>query len=224
MIVENLAAVRKRLEAACLKSGRSPGSVALMAVTKQVGTEQILEAIRAGVTDIGENRVQEAQSKFPALPAVRRHLIGHLQSNKANRAVELFDCIQSVDSAELLRKIDRRAGELGKTQDCLIEIKVSEEPSKAGLAAEGLAPLLEEGRKLKSVRISGLMGIPPFFEDPENARPYFARVRELAEKNFAGSEKPVLSMGMSHDFEIAVEEGSTMIRVGTALFGARTKA
>ena len=222
MISRNLAAVRARLEAACRKSGRSAGDITLIAVTKTVEAARILEALDGGATDIGESRVQEAQDKFQALAgrAVRRHFIGRLQRNKVNRAVEIFDCIQSADSLRLLEAIDRRAGELGKTQDCLVEVKISQEPTKSGLPPEELGALLERAKDLKNIRIPGLMCIPPFFEDPEGARPYFARARELAKRHF---QAPVLSMGMSHDFEIAVEEGSTMIRVGTAIFGERPK-
>ena len=233
MIQENLAGIRAKIEASCKRSGRQANQVKIAAVTKTVPIERISEAARLGLDVMGENKVQEAGAKIPALrpqfPQLKWHMIGHLQGNKAARACELFDCIQSLDSKKLAASLDRRAAELGKTQDCLIEVKVSPEESKSGIAAEEAPALFEFCKTLKNVRVSGLMCIAPYFEDANLARPYFSKARRLYDQFFSSGSlndagAPVLSMGMSHDFEAAIEEGSTMIRIGTALFGERTAA
>jgi pyridoxal phosphate enzyme (YggS family) len=193
-------------------------------VTKTFPAENISECLRAGIKDIGESRIQEAEGKFKqveGIGVVKKHLIGHLQTNKAKKAVELFDVIQSLDSERLAVEINKAALAAGKVQDCLLEIKVSEEESKFGIAPEGLRELAESAAALKNIRILGIMGMAPFFENPEQARPYFAKLRKIFDEARAELKLPgfeTLSMGMSHDFEIAVEEGSTMVRIGTAIF------
>lgn len=215
-IAENLVRVRERIQHAAERVGRPAGSIRLIAVTKTVSAERILEAIEAGVTDIGENRVQEALSKRDLLRPVPLtwHLIGHLQSNKSRTATETFHWIHSVDRRDLARRLnDQAPGPLS----VLIEVKLSEEPAKYGAPEAALPELLAAIRRMERLKLMGLMTVPPFFEDPEQVRPFFRRLRELAER----FELPEVSMGMSHDFEIAVEEGATMVRIGTALFGAR---
>lgn len=231
MIQSNLERLSQRVENACRRSGRKKEEIQIVAVTKMVLLDKIAEAIRCGIHEIGESRVQETQDKFQSLhssfPSVKWHLIGHLQRNKVNRAVEIFDCIQSVDSERLAEAIDRRASEIGKVQECLVEIKVSEEETKFGLDPDGLEKFLERAEKLKNLTVSGIMAIAPFFENPELARPYFRRAKEIFGKFFIlrpmpYALHPILSMGMSHDFEIAIEEGCNMIRVGSAIFGERS--
>ena len=199
-----------------MRSGRKPEAVRLIGVSKRVGLERVREAIEAGLTDIGENRVQEAEEKFPFMSdlPVTRHLIGHLQSNKSKRALELFSWIQSLDSTSLARRLDRLASE---PKPVLIQVKVASEDTKAGAEESDLPGLVETLRSLENLELRGLMTMPPFFPDSEQVRPYFARLRVLAE----GYGLPEISMGMSHDFEVAVEEGATMVRVGRALFGER---
>lgn len=231
MIRENISRLQQQISQACKRAGRKFEEVRLVAVTKKVPLEHITEAVDFGLNEIAESRVQEAQDKFQGIhalkPDLKWHLIGQLQSNKVNRAVEIFDLIQSVDSAKLIGRIDRRASEIRKIQDCLLEVKVSEEPAKTGLPETELDSFFSSVQSLKHVRILGLMCIPPYFKDPNHARPYFAKSRKIFEKYFVlgrdlGVERPILSMGMSHDFEIAIEEGSTMLRIGTAIFGPRS--
>jgi len=220
-LADRLRRVTDRLRAAERRAGRPEGSVTLCAVSKTFPAEAVVEAVAAGATDIGENRVQEAETKRPAAEALgaraRWHLIGHLQSNKARRAVELFDVIQTVDSIALARRLDRVAGEAGRRPDVLVQVDLGNEPTKTGAVESDLPTLVEALRASANLRLAGLMTIPPFFDDPEDARPFFRRLREVAELH-ALSE---LSMGMSHDFEVAVEEGATIVRVGTAIFGSR---
>lgn len=226
-IAENLARIRERMVAAALRAQRDPAEITLVGVTKTVPAERVAEAIRAGLKEIGENRVQEAAGKFSQLdsPGVRKHLIGHLQSNKARRAVELFDVIQSVDSIELAERIDRIAEEIGKRIEVLLEVNLGDEPSKAGALAEEAIALMAAVTGLPNLWLKGLMAIPPFEDDPEVSRPYFQQLRELRERYnrsaCGGASLRELSMGMSHDFEIAIEEGATIVRVGTAIFGER---
>ncbi|HBA82491.1 MAG TPA: YggS family pyridoxal phosphate-dependent enzyme [Verrucomicrobia bacterium] len=223
---ERLEAVQARVKQACARCGRSPAEVRLVAVSKTMGPEQIREAAACGLTLFGENKVQEAYAKIPECPGcLAWHMIGHLQRNKVAVAVELFDMIHSVDSLRLLEAVDRAAGEAGKTMPVLLEVNVSGERSKFGLTPDAAPELLAAANLLSHIQLAGLMTMPPFAEEPEKARPYFRRLRELrdqwnAEHRLALSE---LSMGMTHDFEVAIEEGSTMIRVGTALFGSRPK-
>jgi hypothetical protein len=196
-------------------------------VTKTVGQDRIREAVAAGAMILGENRVQEAREKIAALgPVASWHLIGHLQANKAKYAVTLFYLIHSVDNIALAQEIDRQAEKNGKVQDILIEVNISGEASKAGVGADDAAGLIREASKLGHIRVQGLMTMPPYSEDPEASRPYFRRLRELstgiAQEHIPHVAMKELSMGMSGDFEVAVEEGATLVRVGTAIFGKRT--
>lgn len=213
-----LAAVEERIERACRRAGRPRQSVLLLAVTKVFPAAAIRAAYECGLREFGENYVQEFESKSPELSDlrdVRYHLIGHLQSNKSRRAAELFDVIQTVDSAKLARRLN----ELGKPLEVMIEVKLSDEESKHGAQLEGLDALVEAVRALPNLTLTGLMTMPPWSEDPELPRPYFRRLRSMAERY--SLEK--LSMGMSNDLETAIEEGSTIVRVGTALFGSRKR-
>lgn len=213
---ENYRRLLDRIGEASLRSGRKPEAVRLIGVSKRVTVERVREAVEAGLTNIGENRVQEAQEKFSLMSdlSVTRHLIGHLQSNKARSALQLFSWIQSLDSRSLARRLDRLAPE---PTPVLIQVKLASENTKAGAEESDLAGLVETVRSAENLQLRGLMAIPPFFPDGEQMRPYFARLRGLAER-YGVVE---ISMGMSHDFEIAIEEGATMVRVGTALFGER---
>jgi PLP dependent protein len=214
----NLERVQAAIARACARAGRSPDDVALIAVSKTVEVERIKLAIAAGVAALGENRVQEAREKIETLGRpVPWHLIGPLQTNKAKDAARLFDWIHSVDRIELARELDRRARALGRTVDALLEVNVGEESQKSGVRPDQIKPLLDALAGLDGIRIRGLMAIPPAAHDPEQTRPYFRRLRELRDAD--GLEH--LSMGMSADFEVAVEEGATMVRVGTAIFGPR---
>ncbi|HJS74361.1 MAG TPA: YggS family pyridoxal phosphate-dependent enzyme [Vicinamibacteria bacterium] len=225
-IPSRVAAIRERMESACRRAGRSPSDVRLVAVTKTRTADEVAAVVAAGVEDLGENRVQEAETKYPAIAALEKgarfHLVGHLQKNKVKKAVALFDWIHSLDSVELGQKIGSSAGELGKVQPVLVQVDLASEPTKFGLPEVELLPTLESLTGLSGLRIDGLMALPPFEADPESVRPYFRRLRELgteaAGRGLAGRE---LSMGMSHDFEVAIEEGATFVRIGTALFGPR---
>ena len=225
-IAENLEAVRTRMATACADAGRAVDSVRLLAVSKTYGPDAVREAATAGQRLFGENRVQEAVAKIPECPgSLEWHLIGHLQSNKAVLAATLFDWVHSVDSAKLLEALDRHAGETGRTLRILLQINVSGERSKSGLAPEAAPEVLALGNRLRNVRICGLMTIPPLTEDPEKARPHFRRLRELRDRWAAELELPLpeLSMGMTHDLEVAIAEGATIVRVGTGIFGARAR-
>jgi hypothetical protein len=230
-IARSLATVQDRIDHAARRCGRSLADVTLLAVTKTVPPETVREARRCGVRLVGENRVQDAEEKKAVLSLdpfcgdLAWHLIGHLQTNKAKKAVALFDCVQSVDSLDLAERLDRLAAETGRTLRCLVEIKVSEEVSKFGLPPGRLDDFLDRAAEWPRLRIEGLMTIAPYFDEPERSRPYFRRVRELFEKRSGRfGPRPVLSMGMTHDFEVAVEEGSSMVRIGTAIFGERSRA
>ncbi len=244
MVLENASTILKKMSHAAMRSGRSPDQVTLVAVTKTVDTETIKEAIDAGLRIFGENRVQEAWDKIsnfkfqitpPAPPlnkggtigGVEWHLIGHLQKNKAKHAVQLFDVIHSVDSVELAEELNKQAEKIRKIQRVLVQVKLYEGETRHGISEEDLMPLLERIKKLKNLKLEGLMTMPPFFGDPEKARPYFKRLREIRDTvnsllitHYSLLE---LSMGMSHDFEVAIEEGATMVRIGTAIFGERSK-
>jgi pyridoxal phosphate enzyme (YggS family) len=232
-IAENIAEVRERIEAAARRSGRSPEQVALMAVSKTYPVDRIREAYAAGLRLFGENRVQEFAGKAGALAdlaGTEWHMIGHLQTNKASKAAELFSALDSVDSVKLADKLDLAARTLGKELRVLIEINVGGEAAKTGLAPDSreLEEVLLAAPRLEALEFRGLMTVPPFTDDPEDARPYFRKLRELrdaiAARKLPGASMDVLSMGMSHDFEVAIEEGSTCVRVGTAIFGERAKA
>lgn len=219
-IADNLAAVRARVTAAAQRAGRKPGEVQLIAVSKKVEPERVEEALAAGLMVFGENKLQEGKAKIPLVSGrAHWHMIGHLQSNKARDAVALFELIHSVDSVKLAVELDKWAERAGKPQPILLEVNVSGEASKFGMKPEDVAGALEEINKLSRLEVHGLMTMAPFFEEAEKARPFFRQLRELRDQ----LGLPELSMGMSHDFEIAVEEGATMIRVGTAIFGERTK-
>ncbi len=231
-IADNIAAVRERIARAAARVGRDPNAITLMAVSKTVEPERIRRAYAAGISIFGENRVQEFAEKSAALADLQDaewHLIGHLQSNKAKRAAELFSAIDSVDSLRLAEKLNQAGQQMDKKLAVLIEIKVGEEESKHGipLADPELERLLQAAPRLANLQIRGLMTVPPFTEDPEGARLYFRALRDLrdqiATRNLPSIQMDVLSMGMSHDFEVAIEEGSTCVRVGTAIFGARPK-
>lgn len=232
LIAENLAGIRDRISRAASRVGRNPDSVTLMAVSKTIEPERIRQAYQAGIRVFGENRVQEFEGKSSALNDLSEaewHLIGHLQTNKAKKAVELFYAIDSVDSLRLAQKLDQAAAQTGKNLRVLIEINVGGEENKSGVAAESpeLEELLQGATHLKHLQISGLMTIPPYTDDPEGARPFFHKLRaeceSIAVRNLPGIQMNILSMGMSHDFEVAVEEGSTCVRIGTAIFGERPK-
>ena len=217
-IATNLERVRERLARAAERAGRRPDKVLLIAVSKTVDVERIRAAVAAGVTALGENRVQEAKTKIAELgrPAAW-HLIGHLQTNKVKDALPLFDVIHSLDRLELAREIERRAAARGQVVDALLQVNVAAEASKGGVGADAVGETLDTIGKLAHVRVRGLMTIPPEVERAEDSRPWFRRLREMAERH--GLRE--LSMGMSGDFEVAVEEGATMVRVGTAVFGPR---
>jgi pyridoxal phosphate enzyme (YggS family) len=215
---DRLAAVMERIAGAAARVHRDPASVRLLAVTKVFGPEAIRDAYAVGLREFGENYVQEMELKGPAitdLTGARFHLIGHLQSNKTKKAAQLFRSIDSVDSVRLARRLDAEATPL----DVMIEVKLSAEESKSGAAESDLPEIVDVVRASSSLTLRGLMTVPPWSEDPELSRPYFARLRALA----AQYRIPELSMGMSNDLEVAIEEGATWVRVGTALFGRRKK-
>jgi pyridoxal phosphate enzyme (YggS family) len=227
-LTERLALVRRRIETSAARGARAPEDVTLIAVSKTHPPETLLRAIEAGVRDLGENRVQEADAKITELGRTRArwHLIGHLQANKARRAVALFDIIHSLDSASLARRLDHLCAEAAREElPVLIQVDLAGEETKSGVDEDELPRVVEAVVACRSLRLLGLMTLPPFFEDAELARPYFRRLRELRDALASGGNfgpgRGELSMGMSHDFEVAIEEGATMVRVGTAIFGAR---
>jgi PLP dependent protein len=247
-LLENLASVRERINAAAIRAGRRPEEITLLAVSKTHSAQKIQELYEAGVRHFGENRVQERESKMARLstPETTWHMIGHLQKNKAARAAALFDSVDSVDSIALAEKLERARQDLQsqsleqgtaslpsavsthrKPLRVLLEIKLDPEPAKSGVRDDEAPRLLESVQHMPHLELVGLMGVPPYFDNPENARPYFRRLRELRDSlrgRFGLEALPVLSMGMSHDLEIAIEEGATEVRVGTALFGQREMA
>jgi PLP dependent protein len=232
-IKENIASIHERIAAAALRAGRPTEAIDLMAVTKTQSVERIREAYAAGERLFGENRIQEFAGRIDSLRDLRDaswHMIGHLQTNKAGRAAELFCAVDSVDSLKLAEKLEGAAGNFGKKLDVLIEVNVGGETAKSGVAVDSpeLEQLLLAAPQLEALQIRGLMAVPPFTEDAEGARPYFRRLRELRDaielRRLAGIDMGWLSMGMSHDFEVAIEEGSTCVRIGTAIFGERVKA
>lgn len=230
--VENLRArleqVRKTIELSARRCGRSLDEITLVAVSKTHPAEVVRKAIAAGVTDLGENRVQEAEAKIPEVgrKAARWHLIGHLQSNKARRAVELFDVIHSLDSVALARRLDRMCVELNReVLPVLIQVDLGHEQTKTGIDENELPSLVDAVKKCEHLRLAGLMTLPPYFEDAEQVRPFFRRLRklrdDLREQGAFDDSRGELSMGMTHDYEVAIEEGATILRVGTAIFGER---
>jgi pyridoxal phosphate enzyme (YggS family) len=225
-IKENLTRVKEKIEKAADNVKRDPKEIKLVAVSKTMPVPLILEAIEAGVTILGENRVQEAEEKIKTIGhPVSWHLIGHLQSNKAKKAASLFDVIHSIDSLKIAKKLNAQLEVLDRKMDAFIELNLGAEETKYGMREEELIASLSEMGKLPQLRVVGLMAMPPFFPNPEDVRPYFRRLRELKDKlnakGIPGINLSELSMGMSHDFEVAIEEGATFIRVGTAIFGPR---
>ena len=210
--------VRERIAAAAERAGRRADDVLLIAVSKTVEVERVREAIEVGVTALGENRVQEAKAKFAVLGhRVPWHLIGHLQTNKVKDALALFDVVHSIDRLEVAREIERRAAGAGRPIDVLLEVNVGNEASKSGFVPDAVAAALDAIAGMAHLKVRGLMAIPPIVERAEDSRPSFKALRALAQRHGLGE----LSMGMSGDFEVAVEEGATMVRVGTAIFGPR---
>lgn len=229
-LVARIEHVRGKIAATTTRCQRSPEAITLVAVSKTHPADSVREAIAAGVADFGESRVQEAESKIPEVGrnAARWHLIGHLQSNKARRAVELFDVIHSLDSVSLARRLDRVCEELDRKElPVFIQVDLGNEATKNGIEENAVRELAEGVRECARVNLIGLMTLPPFFDDPEKVRPYFRRLRKLRDELRAarlfGDRQGELSMGMTHDYEVAIEEGATMVRVGTAIFGEREK-
>ena len=228
MIARNLAEVRRRMDAAAHRAHRTSGDIRLIAVSKTFPVEDVIAAAAEGQRDFGENRVQEALSKIDAARAagpIDWHLIGHLQSNKAKKAASSFAWIHSIDSVELLRKIDDAAAEAGTHPNVLIQVDLAHEATKSGADARDVPAIASAALSGRAVRLAGLMIVPPIAADPEEARPWFRQLRELRDQLIAGGIPAAalheLSMGMSHDFEVAIEEGATMVRVGSAIFGQR---
>jgi hypothetical protein len=226
-IAERVQMILSKIRSAATRAGRPPESVRLVAATKTVTVDRIQEGIDAGLFTLGENRVQEAIPKIAALKEtlVRWHFIGQLQRRKVRTVIGLFDLIHSVDTPDLAQEIDRRAGDAGRSQDILLEVNIGDEPTKAGFQPEELVEMIASLPVLPHVRIKGLMAIPPPTADAESARPYFRKLRELSVRIAALDLPSVtmqeLSMGMSNDYEVAIEEGATLVRIGTAIFGAR---
>jgi len=223
-----LAAIRARIEAAAKNCRREPGEVTLIAISKTHPASAIKRVIEFGALDIGENRVQEAEGKIAEVgrDAARWHLVGHLQANKARRAVNLFDVIHSLDSLDLAQRLDRLCQEEGRDKlAVLVQVDLGHEETKSGIDESELTHMVEGVGPLPRLELTGLMTLPPFFDDPEQSRPYFRRLRQLRDEFAArgafGAGKGELSMGMTNDFEVAIEEGATMVRVGTAIFGER---
>ncbi len=226
-LAERLSRIRERIAAAAARSGRSADAVRLVAVSKTFGPDAVRAAFAAGQVDFGENRVQEALAKQAALPdlPLRWHLIGHLQSNKANKVPGAFACVQSVDSADLLARLSRAAESAGTVLPVLIQVDLAHEATKSGAEPADVRPMIARAGELPGVRVEGLMLLPPYSDDPEQVRPWFRRLRELRDtllsEGVPASQLAELSMGMSHDFDVAVEEGATIVRVGSAIFGER---
>jgi PLP dependent protein len=226
-IRERLAQIQERMIRAAERAGRSAEQITLIAVSKTFDPETIQRAVDAGARELGENKVQEAMTKFGLVKGggLRWHLIGHLQSNKARQAVKLFDFIHTIDSRELAARVDRIAGEEGRRPAVLVQVDLAHEATKSGADESQVAEIIEALDGAHNLDLRGLMTLPPFFDEPERTRPYFQRLRELLDElnksRAPGRRLTELSMGMSHDFEVAIEEGATMIRVGTLIFGAR---
>jgi pyridoxal phosphate enzyme (YggS family) len=227
-LVDRIERVRERMRDAARRANRNVDEITLVAVSKTHPTESIRSAISCGLAEFGENRVQEAEQKIPVVgrEAARWHLIGHLQSNKARRAAELFDVIHSLDSAALALRLDRMCEEIQReTLPVLIQVDLGHEATKSGVDEASILELVAAVHECPRLKLAGLMTLPPFLDEVEHVRPYFQRLRELRDKlqaeNAFGNQRGELSMGMTHDFEVAIEEGATMIRVGTAIFGER---
>jgi len=225
-IAANIKEIRHRIAVTTARCGRDPYTIKLMAVTKTVSSEHVKEAINEGITMFGENYVQEAKDKIAAVGEnVQWHMIGHLQTNKAKYVVQLFDYVQSVDRIELARELDKRARLAGYKINVLVEVNISGEQTKSGIAAEDTPELIKNVAALENISVRGLMTMPPYFENPETSRPYFRALRNLSQQitlaRIKGVQMKELSMGMTDDFEIAVEEGATIVRIGRAIFGER---
>lgn len=227
-IADNLKAVRQRIMETCMRCGRDTASVQLVCVTKTVGADVVQEAIAAGAEIIGENYIQEARDKYRLLAdhSVSWHYIGHLQTNKAKYAVKLFDLIHTVDSLRLAEELDREARKIGKVQSVLIQVNIGQETTKSGIDAASAGLLVTGIGALPNLLLRGLMIIPPFFDEPERVRPFFRELRILRDDLISSGNAPEhlaeLSMGMTGDFEAAIEEGATLVRIGTAIFGERS--
>ena len=219
--------IRERIQSAAIAAGRRPETVKLVAVSKTVPADRVREAVEAGITLLGENYIQEAREKIEALQAlsVSWHFIGHLQSNKAKYAVRLFDMIHSVDSPKLARELNKQAAKSGKVQDILIQVNTGKEASKSGIYEEEALDLVRLAGRMEHIAVKGLMTLPPYFNAPEKVRPYFRALRELRDRiqaeGLPGVSMEELSMGMTGDFEAAIQEGATLVRIGTAIFGER---
>ena len=225
-VKDNLLSVRERIEKAALRAVRDPSDVVLVAVSKRIDTQKIEEAISGGATVFGENYVQEAKQKIEKFgQQVQWHMIGHLQTNKVKSAVNLFHMIQTVDRIEVAREINKRGINLGKKISVLIQVNISQEDTKSGVEKERVVSLASEIADLTHIQVKGLMTMPPYFTDPEEARPYFKSLRKLRDEiereRLQDTSMRELSMGMSNDFEVAIQEGATLVRVGTAIFGER---
>ena len=217
MIKQNLDVVKANVKTAAERYDRDAGEITLVCVTKNRSLEDIREAIDCGIADVGENKVQETRFKYRALPSVKWHMVGHLQTNKAKEAVEIFDLIHSVDSLRLAQEIDKHAAKLNKAQDILIEVNASGEGAKFGISPEGLYALIKSVKSLNNIKIRGLMTMAPIVENPEQARTCFRKLRGLID-SLNDLSMSILSMGMTQDYEVAIEEGATMVRIGTAIF------
>lgn len=228
MISDNLITIRKQIAEAAFRSGRDPSEIELLAVSKRIGIEKIQEACRYGQLLFGENFVQEAREKIDQLDNnISWHFIGHLQSNKTKLAARLFQMIETVDRLKIAASLNKHAADIGKTLEILVQVNIGRERQKSGVAPENAERFLRDLGDMENLRVRGLMIMPPFSDDPESTRPYFRKLKEMADRfreqrYFADNDAVVLSMGMSEDFTIAIEEGSTLVRVGTALFGSRT--
>jgi pyridoxal phosphate enzyme (YggS family) len=227
-IRDNLAVIQEKIHTAAADCGRNPADITLVGVSKKHGAKKMHQAIEAGLTDLGENYIQEAVDKIDAIgrQAARWHFIGHLQSNKARFAVQYFDLIHTVDKLKLAKEIDKQAKKIEKRQKILLQVNIAEEETKSGAGAHEVIDLAGEVMKFEHLELHGLMCMPPYFDDPEHARPYFRHLAKIREQMLdAGVDKNAmthLSMGMSHDFVAAIQEGATLVRVGTAIFGTRS--
>ncbi|HHY05068.1 MAG TPA: YggS family pyridoxal phosphate-dependent enzyme [Thermoanaerobacterales bacterium] len=225
---QNLKQTKQKIHLAATKSGRNPDDIKLVAVTKNVPPQKIQEAVDKGINLLGENRVQEAATKVNIISGcVNWHLIGHLQTNKVKHAIEMFSMIQSLDSMKLALEIDRRAKKINKYVDVLVQINIGRETSKYGIDPDETEDFIKKVANCKNIRVQGLMAIAPFKENPEDVRPYFSMMygifSKIKKNDIPNVEMKYLSMGMTHDFQVAIEEGSNMVRIGTGLFGQRSK-